>query len=119
MPRLRPRAVLTRKDLPHQRATIESPTGGLRSAVPPQIATAPTATDPGESNHLGRLVAYIPAEIIAVYQALESFLGRDKGETGRTFADSLPVIPPRSENALLGRALPPSAHPDLVIRQHG
>lgn len=101
MPRLRPRAVLTAADLPRSKATIEDTYGGLKSAAAAETAAAPTATDPGESNYLGRLVAYIPAEIIAVYQTIQSFLARDKGEGGGAGTGALPSVPAGSEDALL------------------
>ncbi len=101
MPRLRPRAVLTAADLPFSKATVSDGSGGIKAVGPAEAAAAPTATDPGQSNYLGRLVAYIPAEIIAVYQTIESFLARDKGDQPSDMAASLPAVPLASEDTLL------------------
>lgn len=71
MPRLRPRAVLTADDLPvvasYDPAT-DPATGGA--------AGDGHAADGGEAAaYFGRLVTYIPAEIIAVYQTIHVGLG--------------------------------------------
>jgi hypothetical protein len=104
MPRLRPRAVLVADDLPRTRATISNERGGTRSAEAVETAAAPTATDPGESNYLGRLVAYIPAEIIAVYHTTQSFLARDTGPDVPG-ATTIPVVPSEAEPFLVGLGL--------------
>ena len=101
MPRLRPRAVLNASDLPHQKAAVPAGDAVVLSDDP---AGAETATDPGQANYLGRLIAYIPAEVIAVYQAFAGPLAaggapyagtqaEDGGAAGR-----LPGVPAEGAN---------------------
>lgn len=70
MPRLRPRAVLTAADLPRSAPAAD---GGAHD--PP--TGSPPKKDVAADNYFGRLVAYIPAEVIAVYQAVAGPLAAD------------------------------------------
>lgn len=71
MPRLRPRVVLSAQDLPTKHVIVADDAGG--------VVQAPGAggVDPGQSSALGRIVAYIPAEVIATYQAVLGLLSDD------------------------------------------
>lgn len=65
MPRLRPRAILTDDDVPQwDDPNANGAVGGVGNAD----ANNPVA------NYFSRLVAYIPAETITVYQAVESYV---------------------------------------------
>ena len=78
MARLRPRAVLTVRDLP-QTAAATAHDGQI---VLDEPGRPQAETDPGESNYLGRLTAYIPAEIIATYHTSQGFAVSSGGGNG-------------------------------------
>ncbi|HWT13382.1 MAG TPA: hypothetical protein VN231_11555 [Allosphingosinicella sp.] len=99
MPRLRPRAVLTARDLPVHRAAIAGPADGISMADPPEAAAAPTAADPGSNNFVGRLATYIPAEVIAAYHTVEGFIAR--GEQGENAGGAVPPPLTAAENNTL------------------
>lgn len=84
MPRLRPRAVLSAADLPAI-ATAADP------ATDP--ATGNAGGDGKAAAYFGRLVTYIPAEIIAVYQTIHVGMGGSAIKGSDTAATS-PVDKP-------------------------
>ncbi|WP_380872495.1 hypothetical protein [Sphingomonas sp. DBB INV C78] len=68
--------MLTPTDLPQVQVAIETQPKTVGRAAP---TAAPPQTDPGAGGYLGRLITYIPGEVIAAYQVL---IGLCEGNIG-------------------------------------